>query len=678
MENIKDFKIIKKLGSGHYGNVYLSSKISKSQIPFALKIISLQNSDNNEKESLVKECHILNRLMHPHIVLYYESFLHFISDDEVLCIVMEYCDGGSLFDVINALKKENKCIPEKIVWKWFIQLIYALKYVHNKRIIHRDIKPMNILLSSEKKPEENYNEQMNPNEPISIQKQFKCDIKIADFGVSRILETSSMAETLIGSPLYLSPEAINGETYNSKVDIWAIGCSMYELIQLSHPFEARNTGALIKKILEGKYSPITNKQYSQELIELIDSCLIQDPSKRISCEEFLNLNIVKEKAVEVGIYFDDSYEELNFDLDSNPISFQNDENKINFQSSFSNLEDSSKIIINNGQRNDNGKKSTSKMYSHCIPPRPVSSKKATLENPSRIRRPPSSLPQRNSPQAPRKGLQLRSNNRINASRRKDIESVQNLPDYTVDSETKPTRSTVDKISKEGVIEMHVKQPELFQLLSTQPTKNEVKNYQIGYQDDSLDLLNDNDLAHNFSEDEVHFESPSPTWKLLEDENEERYNDTYSNEELELFVQKSIELEKEIADQIGEHLLQEFISFFVENPSLSEEKIVQFAFGKISYSKAAVVPLCKELVELRSIEVLQFRIQKLESKIINEIDELHYREILSFFLQKRKPTENDIHRFVFGRISFEKVGVLHIIRQIASMQREIVLKSVLKD
>jgi NIMA (never in mitosis gene a)-related kinase len=121
----------------------------------------------------------------------------------------------------------------------------ALLYIHEKRILHRDIKTQNIFLSS------------------------NGTIKLGDFGISKVLENSvSSAKTVVGTPYYLSPEACENQPYNSKSDIWALGCVLYELCTLKHAFDANNLLGIVYKIVKGGYEPIPDI-YSKDMELLV-------------------------------------------------------------------------------------------------------------------------------------------------------------------------------------------------------------------------------------------------------------------------------------------------------------------------------------------------------------------------------------------------------------------------
>ena len=128
---------------------------------------------------------------------------------------MEYCDGGDLYSKIN--RQRGRLLPERTILNYFSQLCRALQFIHERKILHRDIKSQNIFLSKDKK------------------------IKLGDFGIARIMDgTNDYAKTCVGTPYYLSPEVWENRPYNNKSDIWALGCVLYEMTTLKHAFEAGN------------------------------------------------------------------------------------------------------------------------------------------------------------------------------------------------------------------------------------------------------------------------------------------------------------------------------------------------------------------------------------------------------------------------------------------------------
>ena len=283
---IKNFKIIKRIGFGSSGLVYKVTK--KDDITNKIYILKqIPYSEPNLEETTKKansglnEALILSKLTCKYIVKYYDSF---IDSDFNLNIIMEYCDNGDLNTYIQNQKKIKKYLTENEIWNFFIQISLGLAYIHSKKILHRDLKPMNIFLTK------------------------KNEIKIGDLGVAKFLSTNSNAVTCIGTPYYLSPEICKEKPYNSKGDVWALGCILYELCTFEKPFSASNPAALILKIINGNYTPINEIKngikYSNELQKMIEITLQKDYLIRPLMIDIIKSKIFEEKAYLYG-YKDD-------------------------------------------------------------------------------------------------------------------------------------------------------------------------------------------------------------------------------------------------------------------------------------------------------------------------------------------------------------------------------------
>ena len=306
---IKDFKILKRVGFGSSGFVYkVTKKDDINKKPYILKQIPYSEPNLEETTKKVNsdrnEALILSKLSCKYIVKYYDSF---IDSDFNLNIIMEYCDNGDLNTYIQNQKKLKKYLPEKEIWNFFIQISLGLAYIHSKKILHRDLKPMNIFLTK------------------------KNEIKIGDLGVAKFLSTNSNAMTCIGTPYYLSPEICKEKPYNSKGDVWALGCILYELCTFEKPFSASNPAALILKIISGNYIPLNEKNsemnYSPELEKMIEMTLQKDYLIRPLMIDIINSKIFEEKAFLYGfkedlIFIRNLYQNNN-DFDNKDIKDEN-------------------------------------------------------------------------------------------------------------------------------------------------------------------------------------------------------------------------------------------------------------------------------------------------------------------------------------------------------------------
>ena len=259
---IRDYKIEKQLGKGSYGVVFKVTKKNDKNI-YVIKQIPLTGLAEKQISEVKLEAKILSSIKSKYVVKYYDSF----EEKNNLNIVMEYCDGGDLNDYIESQKKTGHLLKESIIWKFFIKITIGIADIHKLKILHRDLKTLNIFLKKE------------------------LEVRVGDLGVAKMLTQTSFAKTFIGTPYYLSPEICEDKPYNDKSDVWALGCILYELCTYRHPFNARSQGALIMKIIKEKQEPIL-KCYSKDLQFLKDSILEKNDKIRPNCKEILSMSSV--------------------------------------------------------------------------------------------------------------------------------------------------------------------------------------------------------------------------------------------------------------------------------------------------------------------------------------------------------------------------------------------------
>ena len=186
-----------------------------------------------------------------------------------LCIVMSFCEGGDLSSMIE--KRRMRYFKESEVISWFLQISLALQYMHQERILHRDLKTQNIFLTK------------------------SGMIKLGDFGIAKVLEgTLEMAKTVIGTPYYMSPELFRNQPYSFKSDVWSLGCVLFELVSLRHAFEARDMNSLVQRIVRGSHAAIPSNA-SKDMRALIKSMLSLSPSQRPTVNDILRAPFMRKE-----------------------------------------------------------------------------------------------------------------------------------------------------------------------------------------------------------------------------------------------------------------------------------------------------------------------------------------------------------------------------------------------
>ena len=243
----KNYKVIKKLGSGGFGSVHLIDINDKS---YALKVIKDIDKENINK--CKEEANILSSLNSEYIVKYYDSCT--INDN--FYILMEYAGDFNLKAYIKSYKEKGQLIEEKIIEKIIKQICLGLKQIHNNRIIHRDLKPENIFINNEN------------------------EIKIGDFGISKKLVSKVYANSKSGTLFYMAPEIIKNEKHNNKVDIYSLGCIVYELFTLNEYY--------IDKIIDGKEGKINLDIYNEKWQNLINLLIHKDYDERPDIDTIYN------------------------------------------------------------------------------------------------------------------------------------------------------------------------------------------------------------------------------------------------------------------------------------------------------------------------------------------------------------------------------------------------------
>ena len=277
MKQIDDIVLIKKIGGGSFGTVYLSKKKGRNELFATKEIDRLLAEQPEQKKYLTNEIMILKKLKnHPNIVKYEDTKI----TKDYYYIIMEYVNGYDLTKCFNKYKqKYGRPFSEDVVQYLMKQIVSAIKYVHNNNIIHRDLGFNNIMV--------HFNDD-NDKKNLNI---MKGTVKIIDFGISTFLR-NGMQYSKVGTPLYMDPVILKKHCkhknsnllgYKKEVDIWSLGTLCYQMI-IGHPtFDSKSLDELMKKVEDGTYTLPTN--LSKEIVSFLNGMLQYDPKKRLNINE---------------------------------------------------------------------------------------------------------------------------------------------------------------------------------------------------------------------------------------------------------------------------------------------------------------------------------------------------------------------------------------------------------
>ena len=258
--SLADFETLEQLGRGSFGVV---SKVrdrrdGKVYVSKAIRVDQLKA--HRQRETLAEVLN-MRRVDHEHIVKLLAAFV----EDGHLYIIMEYAEQGDLHHAIKRRAAAKQPYTEAELWPMFWQMCRGLQHLHDNRIIHRDIKPLNLFQTADGR------------------------IKIGDLGVSRVVQDERMlVKSRVGTPLFLAPELVAKRPYSFAVDVWSIGCVMYNLAALKTPFRGADVDQLGKSIVKDPVPPLPAR-FSAAFVRLVMHALEKDPAKRPSIRELVQM-----------------------------------------------------------------------------------------------------------------------------------------------------------------------------------------------------------------------------------------------------------------------------------------------------------------------------------------------------------------------------------------------------
>jgi len=271
------YDIIRVLGRGSYGTVLLARVAPEPRLGQGIDVgheegdlrvikkVELPDVEEKQRGEVLHEIEVLRSLSHPNIIGYHEAFV----EGTTLCISLEYADGGDLAAAILRRREAGQRFQERDAMALFAQLTLAVQCMHERRIMHRDLKSENVFLMA------------------------SGVVKLGDFGISKVLRASvRCAETRVGSPYYLPPELCDNQPYDFKADVWCLGVVFYEVLALEVPFCAQNIAALVIKIVTADPKPLP-AMYGSETRSIVARMLVKNAEDRPSIAEVAALPHVR-------------------------------------------------------------------------------------------------------------------------------------------------------------------------------------------------------------------------------------------------------------------------------------------------------------------------------------------------------------------------------------------------
>ncbi|XP_004238243.2 probable serine/threonine protein kinase IRE4 isoform X1 [Solanum lycopersicum] len=279
--SIDDFEIIKPISRGAFGRVFLARKRSTGDL-FAIKVLKkLDLLRKNDIERILAERNILITVRNPFVVRFFYSF----TSRDYLYLVMEYLNGGDLFSLL----KKVGCLEEDVARTYVAELVLALEYLHSLGVVHRDLKPDNILIAHDghiKLTDFGLSKIGLMNSTDDLSGPDTKDVALPDVGSQHNPDTSDKSQrSAVGTPDYLAPEILLGTEHGSAADWWSVGIVLFELITGIPPFNSEHPEGIFDNILNKQIPwPSVPEEMSFEARDLIDRLLVHDPNKRLGAK----------------------------------------------------------------------------------------------------------------------------------------------------------------------------------------------------------------------------------------------------------------------------------------------------------------------------------------------------------------------------------------------------------
>lgn len=218
----------------------------------------------------MREIEIMSYLSHPHVNLFIFQVIKTIEtfvDNDIKCIILEYAEFGTLEDYL----KKTPILSNEEIGSYVAQIADGIRYIHKMHVIHRDIKTANIFMFA-------------PNAAL---------VKLADFGISKILEPKSLTSTMVGTPYYLSPETISAQPYGYPSDMWSFGCLIYEILEGRLAFSGSSFAEVIGSVCSVTYEEMVGTHYNPKWRDIVQSLLTYDPDQRPTIDELCENPLIK-------------------------------------------------------------------------------------------------------------------------------------------------------------------------------------------------------------------------------------------------------------------------------------------------------------------------------------------------------------------------------------------------